>query len=334
MAPHPWVTEARQRDRFGVELVGLRGRTGGLGGYLTYDQPAPVVLEAARVADALGLDIFVADDMVSAKAPQTFVMLGALAAITSHVRLGTLVTSPTHHYPTHLARAFSDLDHLSNGRMILGLGIAAGFDTFTPWNKSELSEWLGIPYLAPRELQDRQAEAIEIIERLWKEETVSYDGHYYQLHSIDGGPVPVQQPRPPILIGGTGTRTLAQVARYADACNFAFISDVGERLEVLKRHCEKLDRPFEDILITEAHFMVLAETERELDAKKRKVAWPEYFAHRDELGIPAAGTPESVSAFFQQRFDAGVEYMIVVLFDTADHETMQLLASKVIPNFT
>jgi F420-dependent oxidoreductase-like protein len=135
--------------------------------------------------------------------------LAALAGVTSRIRLGLLVTGVTYRHPSVLAAQALTVDHASHGRLELSLGAA--------WFDKEHHE-LGIPFPPLPERYARLEDTLEIVTRLFTGEVVSYDGQVVSLRDAQMRPVPVQQPRPPIWIGGSGPRrTLPLVARYADA---------------------------------------------------------------------------------------------------------------------
>jgi F420-dependent oxidoreductase-like protein len=135
--------------------------------------------------------------------------LAALAGVTSRVRLGLLVTGVTYRHPSVFAAQALTVDHASHGRLDLSLGAA--------WFDKEHDE-LGIPFPPMPERYALLEDTLEIVTRLFTGEVVSYDGQVVSLRDAQMRPVPVQQPRPPIWIGGSGPRrTLPLVARYADA---------------------------------------------------------------------------------------------------------------------
>jgi F420-dependent oxidoreductase-like protein len=134
--------------------------------------------------------------------------LAALAGLTSRIRLGLLVTGVTYRHPSVLAAQALTIDHASHGRLELSLGAA--------WFDKEHTE-LGIPFPDTRDRFDLLEDALEIVQRLFTGEVVSYEGTHVSLHDARLQPPPVQRPHPPIWIGGTGPRrTLPIVARYAD----------------------------------------------------------------------------------------------------------------------
>jgi F420-dependent oxidoreductase-like protein len=137
--------------------------------------------------------------------------LAGLAAVTSRLRLGTLVSPVTFRHPSVLARAVATVDHISDGRAELGMG--AG------WMEDEHRRF-GFPFPAYEERAAMLAEQIEIVHRQWTEERFSFHGRFYELADCEAMPKPVQRPHPPLLIGGKGRRrTLEVAARWADEYN-------------------------------------------------------------------------------------------------------------------
>ena len=167
--------------------------------------------------------------------------LAALAGVTSRVRLGLLVTGVTYRHPSVFAAQAVTVDHASHGRLDLSFGAA--------WWDREHHE-LGIPFPPLGERYALLEDALEIATRLFTGETVSYDGRAVSLRDARLRPVPVQQPRPPIWIGGSGPRrTLPLVARYADAWHsFGTPNSLREASERLDRLAEEAGRDPADIL--------------------------------------------------------------------------------------
>jgi F420-dependent oxidoreductase-like protein len=162
--------------------------------------------------------------------------LAAAAQATGRVRVGCLVSGNTYRHPAVLAKMAVTVDHVSDGRLIFGLG--AG------WHEPEHRAY-GIPFHTLRERQDRLEEAAELIRALFRSEgPVDFQGRYYQLRQAPFAPRFVQRPHPPIMIGGGGEkRTLRTVARFGDMMNVSGpVSDVSHKIEVLERHCEDVER--------------------------------------------------------------------------------------------
>ena len=173
------------------------------------------LLARARLAEAAGLDGVWAFDHFSAlygdpSGPclEGWTLLAALAAETSRVRLGTLVTGMTHRHPSVLATEVVTVDHVSGGRVECAIGAA--------WNEPEHRS-LGIPFPPAGERMDRLEEGVRVLRALFTEDAVTFVGRYYRLENATYHPRPVQRPHPPIWIGGTGrTRLLPIAGRYAD----------------------------------------------------------------------------------------------------------------------
>jgi F420-dependent oxidoreductase-like protein len=160
----------------------------------------------------------------------------ALAQATERIRVGVLVTGMPYRHPSVLANMAATLDLISDGRLELGLG--AG------WNQDE-ADALGIDLPSLKERFDRFDEGVEVIRLLLSQEVSDYEGRYFTLRQARCEPKPVQQPHPPIVIGGTGpNRTLRSVARYADHWNHPGESIEGwqRSLEVLHQRCAEVDR--------------------------------------------------------------------------------------------
>ncbi|MFY1636358.1 LLM class F420-dependent oxidoreductase [Solwaraspora sp. WMMB335] len=161
-----------------------------------------------------------------------YTTLGYLAGQTRQMTLGLLVTGVTYRHPGLLAKIVATLDVLSGGRAMLGVGAA--------WYERE-HNGLGVPFPPVADRFERLEETVQICRQMWGPDNGPYTGRHYQLAETVCVPAPIQQPGPPILIGGSGEKkTLRLVARYADACNlFAFeFGEVERKLEVLARHCE------------------------------------------------------------------------------------------------
>ena len=140
----------------------------------------------------------------------------ALAALTTTLRLGTLVSPATFRQPALLANAAATADHVSGGRIELGLG--AG------WNEREHLAY-GFPFPGTSTRVEMLGEQVEIVHRLWTEERLDFRGRHYTLEDAPAQPKPVQQPRPPLLVGGSGARgTVEPALRFADEYNTPFVS--------------------------------------------------------------------------------------------------------------
>jgi F420-dependent oxidoreductase-like protein len=170
-----------------------------------------------------------------------YATLGYLAAVTENVRLSLLVTGTTYRWPGLLAKIVTTLDVLSRGRAMLGVGAA--------WYEREHLA-LGVPFPSTSERFERLEETLQVCLQMWSDNNGEYDGKHYHLAETINVPPTVQQPRVPILIGGSGERkTLRLVAKYADACNIFGESRevVAHKLDVLRAHCDTEGRDYDEI---------------------------------------------------------------------------------------
>ena len=166
---------------------------------------------------------------------EAYTLLGGLAARTSRVRLGTMVSGVTYRNPALLAKMVTTLDIVSGGRAILGLGAA--------WNEDEHKGY-GFEFPPMRERMDRLEEALEICHLMFTEQRPSFQGTYYRIDRALNDPRPIQPGGPKILIGGSGERrTLRMVARFGDIANwFGGLDELKHKNEVFLAHCEAVGR--------------------------------------------------------------------------------------------
>ena len=172
-----------------------------------------------------------------------YTALGFVAGRTERLRLRLLVTGVTYRHPGLLAKTVTTLDVLSAGRAELGIGAA--------WYDRE-HRGLGVPFPPVAERFERLEETLQICLQMWSDDNGPYDGKHYHLAETLCSPQPVSQPRPRIMIGGSGEKkTLRLVAQYADLCNiFGGPDDIAAKLEVLRRHCETIGRDPNEIEVT------------------------------------------------------------------------------------
>jgi F420-dependent oxidoreductase-like protein len=199
-----------------------------------------------------------------------YTALSYLAGVTQRVRLGTLVTGVTYRHPGVLVKTVNTLDVLSGGRAYFGVG-AAWFD--------REHYGLGVPFPPLRERFERLEDTLRIALQMWSGEVGTFEGAHYQLAETLNVPEQLSRPHPPILIGGAGERkTLRLVAKYADACNlFDFVGSDGlaHKIDVLKRHCDDLGRPYDEIertVLSTAHLAPSRMTCKDVVAKGREFA--------------------------------------------------------------
>jgi F420-dependent oxidoreductase-like protein len=203
---------------------------------LTWDE----IVSRARLAEDAGLDgIWVFDHFTALYGDpagpclEAWTLLAALARETTRVRLGTLVTGMTYRHPSVLATEVVTVDHVSGGRVECAVGAA--------WNEQE-HRALGIAFPPAGERMDRLEEGVQILRMLFAEDDAEFEGRYYRLNGASYHPRPVQQPHPPIWIGGTGRKRLLPIAgRYADVWH-GWAEDAAE----LRAQSAIVDRAAED----------------------------------------------------------------------------------------
>ena len=189
---------------------------------------------------------------------EAYTALGFLAARTSRVKLMTVVTAAVYREPGMLAKQVTTLDVLSGGRGWLGIGAA--------WNEAE-ARGLGLPFPPTAERFERLEETLQICLQMWSGDDGPYSGRHYQLERTLNSPAALSKPHPPILIGGGGEKkTLRLVARYAHACNLFPSPELPHKLDVLREHCEREGRNYDEIEKTVLFPFDLGEDGKKIDA--------------------------------------------------------------------
>jgi F420-dependent oxidoreductase-like protein len=212
---------------------------------LTFDE----IVKRARLAEDAGFDgVWVFDHFkalyADPKGPslEAWTLLAGLARETTRVRLGPLVTGMTHRHPSVLATSVVTVDHLSNGRVECAVGAA--------WNEPEHRE-LGIEFPSVHDRLDRLEEGVQVLRALFTQEDVTFEGRHYRLEKATYRPRPIQQPHPPIWIGGTGRKRLLPIAgRYADVWH-GWADDAAELAAmnvIIDRAAEEAGREPKDVL--------------------------------------------------------------------------------------
>ena len=227
------------------------------------------VVQQAKAAEKAGFDLVTVMDhfyQIRGIGPETqpmmeaYTTLAALAANTSRVKLGTLVTGVTYRNPAVLAKQVTTLDVISKGRAILGLGAA--------WNEDE-HHGFGIEFPPIGQRMDRLDEALTIAKLMFTQDRPSFEGKYYKIDRALNVPRPVQPGGPKILIGGMGERrTLRLLAQHGDIGHW-FASSVEElkrKKQIFEEHCEAVKRDPSEVLLTLGVTLVLAENEKDAKA--------------------------------------------------------------------
>ncbi len=257
------------------------------------------VIELAQAAENAGFDLVTVMDhfyQIRGVGPEEAAMLeayttlGAIAARTTKVRLGTLVSGVTYRNPAMLAKQVATLDVISKGRAILGIGAA--------WNEDEHRGY-GFEFPPIGQRMNRLDEALTICKAMFTEERPSFDGRYYRIERALNSPRPLQPGGPPVLVGGGGEqRTLRIVARFADYSHWfgGPIEDLRRKHELLDRYCDEIGRDPAAITRTLAAPIVLVDTDAEGERRMQELP-PERRA------VFRAATPERAVEMLQGYVD-------------------------------
>ncbi|EHY90759.1 LLM class F420-dependent oxidoreductase [Saccharomonospora azurea] len=254
-----------------------------------------------------------------------WITLAGLARETSRIRLGTLVTAATFRHPSVLAISVAQVDQMSGGRIEFGLG--------SGWYADEHTAY-GIDLPPVRELFDRYSEQLAVITGLWDTPeggTFSFEGEHYTLKDAPGLPKPVQRPRPPVILGGTGKkRTPELAARYADEFNVPFndIETARAQYERVDAAAEAAGRRPGDI--TRSAALVVAVGRDDAEAARRADAIGREVAELKTNGV--AGTvSEAVDTIGRWRESTGITRLYLQVLDLSDLDHLDLIASEIMP---
>jgi F420-dependent oxidoreductase-like protein len=230
------------------------------------------IAEIARAAEDAGFDSFWVMDhyhQIASVGPATdpmleaYTVLSAVAARSSRIQLGAMVTGVTYRNPAFLAKVVTTLDIVSSGRAILGIGAA--------WNDEESLAY-GYPWPSPTERFQRLEDALRICRSMFTQQESTVHGTIHHVESAINVPQPVRPGGPPILVGGGGERkTLRLTARYADMWNgFGDIPTIQHKLDVLSEHCTTEGRDRSEILATRLGTLIVADAHEEADRRRRE----------------------------------------------------------------
>ena len=231
---------------------------------------------------------------------EAYTLLGALAARTRRVQLGTLVTGVTYRNPGVLAKIVTTLDVISRGRAILGIGGA--------WYNVE-HRGLGIVYPGDRVRLDMLEEAVQVCRAMFTGDDVSFTGTHYRLDHARNLPPPVQAGGPKIMIGGGGEkRTLRLVARYADQCNVTGdVSTLARKIGVLRRHCAEVGRDPAEVGVTWMTPLILTTSSQNTAEVREMLAAA---GSAEEIAGFTVGQPHEIPGLVAGHIEAGADEVI------------------------
>lgn len=303
---------------------------------VTWDQ----WLSLALACEEHGFDgLFRSDHYLSFEHPRdrgsldAWTTLAALGAMTERIRLGTMVSPVTFRHPAVLAKSVVTVDHASDGRVELGMG--AG------WFEREHSAY-GFPFPPIADRMDILAEQVEIVHRLWDkdEDEVTFEGKHYRLESCPGLPKPLQEPHPPLIVGGgAGPRSVALAARWADEYDVVFVdpATARDRRDRISAACETIDRDPGEVRFSLLSRTVVGSDEGDLERRAsalmtREAQSGDVEAFIDELrSNQLVGTVDQVLERLEEYAGAGVERVFMQHLVHEDLEMVALIGSEIIP---
>ncbi len=283
---------------------GLQAEADGYDSLWTWDHFAPIA-----GADLYGAQL------------ECWQILAAWGALTTRVRIGALVAGNTYRHPAVLAKQAVALDHITNGRAILGIGAA--------WMEFEHHAY-GIPFGTPGERLTKLSEAVRIVRSLLDEPRTTFKGTHYEITDAPAEPKPIQK-RLPILIGGGGEkRTLRITARWADMWHgFGNPEEFGHKVEVLHAHCADVGRdPGAIMAIAGGSVIVTADASR-VAARMKAIADVNHMSSPTSMSF--SGNPDQVAAYIAAYHKAGARGYIVSIASPHDGEAIRTFATEVIP---
>ena len=282
-------------------------------------------------ADRLGYHSATLYDLLNVPTLECWTTLSALAAETDRIRLTPLVLANLYRPPALLAKMSSTLDVISGGRLELGIGAGGG-------GQDHSASGYHFPSTSVR--VEMLEEAIEVIKKMWREPEATFEGRHYTLRKAINEPKPVQNPHPPILVGGHGeTYLFRAVAKYADICNIGFemsLDDHRAKLNVLEEHCRGFGRDFSEIEVSHNTRVLIAENTTEYErliARGAASSNSGVSAYEASLASAIAGSPDQCIEKIQSYVDEGITYFFLLFPDPISLESLRLFAMEVIPHF-
>jgi F420-dependent oxidoreductase-like protein len=308
-----------RRARFGVTLPQIKR---------SWDETRAV----ATLADALGFhSVWVCDHLYGVPLPglpiyEAWSLLAAVAPLTERVELGTLVTPPFFRNPAVLAKQIATIDHVSNGRVIAGLG--------SGWFEAEFQGY-GCEFPPLAERMQALEESVQILRGLWTQEKTTLAGRHFSVKDAVCEPKPLR--RTPILIGGGGEKRLMGIAaRHADVWNnlAVFQPVLGAKVEALKRRCGEVGRDFDTLEVSQQCVVVIEETQEAARAsleKAKKIYGGHMGSGLEEHGI--WGAPGQVIERIERHRRLGCSLFVIEFFGRDTRVPARLFAEKVLPAF-
>ncbi len=259
---------------------------------------------------------------------EAWTLATALLARTQRLRVGHMVLCNQFRHPAVLAKMATTLDQISGGRLLFGIGSGSIEDEHAR---------TGLDWGTFAERSERLGEALEILTQAFVNGAIDVAGKHYTVSNMPVNPGPVQQPRPPIIVGGVGERyTLPLVARYADVWNVPTyaLGELEHKVSVLRSICDEIGRDPGSIVLSVEAVMALAPDDASLpkvrEIAERRFGMPGFGLH--EAGL--IGTPRAIVARIRELQALGFQQIVLFTHDRASDQTLELLASDVIAELT
>jgi F420-dependent oxidoreductase-like protein len=255
-----------------------------------------------------------------------------LSAVTETLRFGTMVSPATFRHPSVVAKTVASADHISGGRIELGLG--------TGWLEAEHTAY-GFPFPPLGERMSILSEQLEIIHRQWTEHTFDFAGEHYRIEELDARPKPIQEPHPPLIVGGSaGPRSAGLAARWADEYNTVYVTpeEARERRRALDEACEREGRDPATLRFSMMNGFLIGADRDDLHGRARRLA--EWRGEPDPHDVDAylggldpwiVGTPEEFCARLRAYEAAGIERVMLQHHLFGDLDALEVIGREVIP---
>lgn len=289
------------------------------------------ILHRAQRCEELGIgSLWLYDHMYGPGVPnidslEAWTLATALLSRTERLRVGHMVLCNQFRHPAVLAKMATTLDQVSDGRLELGIGSGSIEDEH---------HRLGLDWGSFAQRSERLRETLEILTQAFAEQRIDFAGAHYTVHDMPIKPGSVQQPRPPIVVGGSGERyTLPLVARYADVWNVPTyaLGEMEHKLAVLRSICEDIGRDPATIVMSVEAVLALAPDDGALDAVRqiaeKRFGGPGFGLHEGGL----IGTPHAIVDRLGRLREMGFGQVVFFTHDRASDATLDLLAGEVLP---
>ncbi|HLC25023.1 MAG TPA: TIGR03560 family F420-dependent LLM class oxidoreductase [Nitrosopumilaceae archaeon] len=259
---------------------------------------------------------------------EAYTLLSAVSAITTKLRVGQVVTCNSYRLPSLLAKMSSTLDAISNGRLEFGIG--AG------WFEHEYNSY-GYQFDSASTRIEQLDESLTIIKKMWQKEKSSFKGKHYSIKNAICSPKPIQNPHPPIMVGGAGQKLITVAAKHATRYNHPFGTPeiLQSKIEMLKIQCKKINRNFDEIENSVLLRVLVGKDKDDIkqivtQLKKKNESISEFIMRsKDSIAL---GTPDEVIEYLQKYVNIGISYFIMNFIGLSNSlEMLSLFSKKVRP---